>query len=169
MPINLQCTYCYCKIEKRPRDVKRYSNHFCGNECHHKWRKEISGAIIECTTCGATLRRTFSAIRKSKSGNFFCNASCAAKFNNTGRSREMSVNWKGGYSSYRERALKHYGKACSNPNCEITANNIFLSDKMLDVHHVDGDRKSNGLENLQVLCVWCHAKKTRKISTTLVP
>ena len=34
---------------------------------------------------------------------------------------------------------------------------------MLDVHHVDGIRQNNHPDNLEVLCVWCHALKTRKI------
>jgi hypothetical protein len=34
---------------------------------------------------------------------------------------------------------------------------------MLDVHHKDGDRENGSIENLEVLCVWCHALYTRKI------
>lgn len=33
---------------------------------------------------------------------------------------------------------------------------------MLDVHHIDGNRKNGKADNLEVLCVWCHALETRK-------
>lgn len=36
-------------------------------------------------------------------------------------------------------------------------------EQMLDVDHINSNRKDNKLCNLQVLCVWCHALKTRKI------
>lgn len=36
-------------------------------------------------------------------------------------------------------------------------------EQMLDVHHRDGDRKNNKIENLEVLCVWCHALETRGV------
>jgi hypothetical protein len=32
---------------------------------------------------------------------------------------------------------------------------------MLDVDHIDGNRTNHDLSNLQVLCVWDHACKTR--------
>lgn len=34
---------------------------------------------------------------------------------------------------------------------------------MLDADHVNGDRSNSKKGNLQVLCVWCHALKTRKV------
>jgi hypothetical protein len=39
--------------------------------------------------------------------------------------------------------------------------------EMLDVDHIDNDRSNNELENLQILCVWCHSLKTRSVEITL--
>lgn len=59
-------------------------------------------------------------------------------------------------TTYRVRALQEYGAFC---------NWCGYSDevKMLDVDHIDSNRSNSKLENLQVLCVWCHALKTRKV------
>ena len=45
-----------------------------------------------------------------------------------------------------------------NPNCPIT---FEIPRYMLDVHHKDENRSNNKIENLEVLCVWCHAVLTR--------
>jgi hypothetical protein len=66
--------------------------------------------------------------------------------------REDSIN------SYRVRALTYYGEKCSNDKCPFD----IVEKKMLDVHHIDRNRKNNKTENLRVLCVWCHALETRK-------
>jgi len=51
-------------------------------------------------------------------------------------------------ASYRERALEHYGKECDV--CGGTDNIV--------VHHRDGDRSNNDLDNLIPLCERCHGK-----------
>ena len=35
----------------------------------------------------------------------------------------------------------------------------------IEVDHIGGNKKNNAIENLQVLCVWCHRAKT--LSTIL--
>jgi hypothetical protein len=62
----------------------------------------------------------------------------------------------GAKSTYRMRALKEHGAFCDY--CGYS-----LHVKMLDVHHIDNKRENNKLENLEVLCVWCHAMETRKV------
>lgn len=61
----------------------------------------------------------------------------------------------GGIHTYRTRALRQ-NKACVKCGYSHDV-------RMLDVDHVDGNRKNNDIGNLQVLCVWCHALKTRRV------
>lgn len=77
-------------------------------------------------------------------------------------SGEQHSSWKGGASSYRQRALRHYGEQCTNKRCLIRKVGIRVPTYMLDVDHINGDHSNHALENLQVLCVWCHTEKTRR-------
>ena len=77
------------------------------------------------------------------------------------KSGENHPNWVDGCSGYREKALAHYGEQCECSDCDNQ--NALM--EMLDVHHLDGDRSNNQIENLVVLCVWCHALVTRGLNT----
>lgn len=112
-----------------------------------------------CDTCGIKFTRSPSNKNKSKHGFYFCSRVC----------KENAQSLKGhipairpphygnsnGITTYRERAFKKYGIICSR--CKYVGD-----DRMLDVHHLDGNRQNNQIINLEVLCVWCHALETRK-------
>lgn len=66
----------------------------------------------------------------------FCSLSCA-------NSRKEV-----GYSGHSRRARKHLRESCE----------ICGGKKMLAAHHMDKDRTNNLPENIQTLCVICHAK-----------
>lgn len=93
----------------------------------------------------------------------YCSRSCAVSYNNTFRIGDKHPNFGSGSGSYRKAALRAYGEKCGNDKCEIYSNGIKVDVNMLDVHHIDGDRSNNRLDNLKVLCVWCHAKHTRGV------
>jgi len=59
--------------------------------------------------------------------------------------------------SYRGKALVEHGRRCAECGKE----------RGLDVHHIDGDRRNNDLENLMVLCQPCHRKVHRGNHTEL--
>lgn len=70
--------------------------------------------------------------------------------------------------SYRVRAFKAYGAACER--CGYKEFTQYSSKRRvgvashcpisLQVHHLDGNRKRNGVENLAVLCPNCHTLAT---------
>lgn len=49
---------------------------------------------------------------------------------------------------YREKCISEKGKECK----------ICDSPYRIEVHHIDGDRDNNSLENLVPLCQWCHRR-----------
>lgn len=157
-----KCSYCNKEIEKREIHFKLCKKHYCSTQCLSADRK--TGDYFACGFCGKEIWRTKSQIARSKSGRVFCGKACTAKFSNTFyKSGENHPRYVNGVTGYRSQALKYYGIKCMNLNCELLKNNIIVPEELLDVHHKDGDRMNNKLENLEVLCVYCHAKRTRKI------
>lgn len=67
-------------------------------------------------------------------------------------------------TDYKGAAFKKYGRKCQNKDC-VVSSVIEIPDKMFDIDHIiprcEGGK--NNVENLQVLCVWCHALKTRGV------
>lgn len=137
------CAQCGEDIDRKPADIKRYTNLFCSKECSGLFRS--SKVKVICSHCDKPLLRMPSEIKKSDSGKFFCNKSCFASYSNLGKVR----NWKDGASSYRERALRELPNKCNRCGYKEYT-------KVLEVHHKDHDRANNSLNNLEVLCPTCH-------------
>lgn len=81
------------------------------------------------------------------------------------------------YSSFQKGTIKKNGKSTLNPiialrgrKCENCGLETWLDQPInLEIHHKDGDRSNNSLENLILLCLNCHSytetfcHKTEKI------
>jgi len=151
-------TYCkVCKVDKYvPKHIlKRFK--FCSLRCRAIGQQ--NQIEVTCSFCGLKFPRQESKVKKFN----FCNRKCKEDCQTAGTIPEINpphYKHKDNRTSYRIRAIRHNGIKCSNINCEITKYGIQITKDMLDVDHINGDRKNNKLENLQVLCVWCHRKKT---------
>lgn len=109
-----------------------------------------------CELCGKTItgRKTFQSFPKR-----FCSRACAAFVNVSLKAKKAYV-CKGFAQSIKLRG-------------EISCNRCGNDDiQVLVVHHLDGDRTNNSLENLETLCSNCHhrihwGKGQRRILTAL--
>jgi len=103
-----------------------------------------------CTKCGKEISKSPSQIKRSKTGNLYCSKSCAVSNNNSlfkqGRNHP---NYKSGISFYRSLKLSNISK----PKCERCG---IEHPCLLQVHHIDENRKNNDLSNLIILCANCH-------------
>ena len=72
---------------------------------------------------------------------------------------EKSITYKDvkGKQDYRERCINKKGE-----KCEICGNG-----EKIEVHHIDGDRYNNVIENLIPVCHECHNKIHTRSSTKL--
>jgi hypothetical protein len=122
--------------------------------------KIIKRELITCNLCAKSFYSKKSQSKNSKSGLRFCSRECkdnAQSLQNDFLERRPShYGIANGKFGYRDLALKHFEHKC----IECNYNNEVI---MLDVDHIDDNRGNNKLSNLQFLCVWCHALKTRKV------
>lgn len=123
-----------CLICKK--EIISYANSpkiFCSQECSNEHRKKVSKIKIPCATCGKIVDKKLNSMTYNK--NIFCSDVCKKKYNNINRKKD-----------YRTKAYEVYGKICKRCN----------STKNLVVHHIDGNRLNNDINNLCVFCKKCH-------------
>lgn len=163
------CGTCEKEIQKKVVSVRRSKSGkvFCSKSCSAKHRRSfrVTSVTVNCFTCGKEVLRQASQKRRSKSGKSFCSQSCSNANNNRSRIGTKHPNWNDGITTYRAKALQRFGHCCANVDCPFK--NVKIPVQMLDVDHIDSNRRNNDIFNLQVLCVWCHALKTRKINVGL--
>lgn len=158
----VKCSHCSKEVDKKPSQIALYKTVFCSVQCQSDYKK--TGVTVSCMTCNKVIYKNKAEYARNENKRFFCSRSCATTENNKKyKSLDKHPNWKDGGKAYRQIGFRYYGKDCTNPLCELKANGISINEKLLDVHHIDGNRENNQPSNLQVLCVLCHAKITRNI------
>ena len=114
-----------------------------------------TGSMV-CDWCGKDFETTPSKLKNSKKDLHFCTRSCKDTAQRIGGLDGFQTPHYGigvrGLKTYRERVFREKGEVCCR--CGYSGDS-----KMLDADHIDEDRSNNNIENLQVLCVWCHAIK----------
>lgn len=155
--MRISCSYCHKFVRKKAANVSLHRYHFCDRKCHALW--QVKAKEYRCFLCRKSFTRTPSEVRWNK---VFCSRHCATIYNNKViRTGANHPNWNGGKGSYRSRALRYYGKKCMGITCPFLRSRMKVPEFMLDVDHINCDRSDNRMKNLQVLCAWCHTKKTR--------
>ncbi len=112
---------------------------------------------VKCAWCGNDTTKKASVFKKSKSGLFFCcreHRDLAKRLENNMPEAQPSHYGAETNNTYRYNALRFYGPSCGG--CGYAE-----LQQMLDVHHIDHTHGNHSIENLIVLCVWCHALITR--------
>ena len=139
-----------------PAHVKA-KRRFCSRTCSS--RNQLKRVLVTCSFCGKQFERRDRPSRKSKSGLEFCSRDCKDSAQRLDSPVGLQPShYTDGNAAYRQRALRYYGAKCCV--CGYSE-----SPQMLDVDHIDDDRANNSIKNLCVVCVWCHALKTRNVAT----
>ena len=150
--LNTKCLHCEKEFLARKSLVEQNKIKFCSKECS-SGSKQIKEKC-KCKVCKIEFLRSPSKLKNSKSGLYFCSKKCKdyAQSINGGIVEIQPSHYNGGKRVYREKALKHYGKKCNRCGYEKHVN-------ILHVHHTDRNRSNNNIENLEVLCLNCHAEE----------
>ncbi len=115
-----QCENCNKEFQYRSAVATSRMNHnitpptFCSRRCHYEFRGKRDTVVISCTQCNTPVKRRRSAIKKNKSGRFFCSKSCAATYNNTHKAHGTR---RSKLEAYLESKLRS-----EFPNLEIICN-----------------------------------------------
>ena len=101
-----------------------------------------------CLQCGKKIYRNKNTV--SMSGNVFCSRSCGNAYKS--RKRINLIN----SAEYRRNAFMIYPHKCAICGYDD-------EEDILEVHHIDENRKNNDISNLNILCPICHKKLTLKL------
>lgn len=134
---------------------------FCGPECHYEHQRE-KRPVVHCDTCGTKISRNPQDIRRVQ--HHYCSRRCSVE----GRRGAGTKNFKGyisrhsgGYLKFTDRHPEHPGKLVHNVKWH-NANPDGVCERcgagVDHVHHRDGDKLNNDLDNLEGLCATCHAR-----------
>lgn len=151
----VKCSICEKEFEKETKRVNEALKNgwklYCSDEC----RSHRGSTLCVCANCGEKIWKKNSEIKTSKSGNVFCNRSCATSFNNIMyKSKENHPNYKNGTGfQYRKDAFAKYEHRC-------LACGWNEDERVLEVHHIDENHNNNNIDNLCILCPTCHRKVT---------
>jgi len=144
-----KCKHCYKNFDYKSISEKANHSRWCIKNPNRKestkkfstmndakWgtKKEFS---VTCVTCN----KEFSVIEREKlfpsKQRYFCSRNCANSVG--GKTKAEKYNHRG---HYRDIAFQLHGKSCL----------ICGFDKVVEVHHIDENRKNNTNENLVPLC-----------------
>jgi len=122
------------KAPKKPQD-------YCSRQCsaQKKCKEKIERT---CQECNKIFYVAPNIVKKHSTGGKFCKNECRLKNWNK---NSMQVQKPG---MYRKNAWRFYEKRCYD--CGIT------DERVLVIHHIDGNRKNGLLSNLVPVCHNCH-------------
>jgi HNH endonuclease len=180
----LECKTCGKTFKVPP--VRSKTAKYCSPGCAGKGRgpeRELPKVAIVCAACG----KTFFEHGSHASRRVYCSNGCRnsdATYKQTiseRTSRENNAAWKGGTTTHRDGYIyelcpEHPFARCRyvfqhrliverylrenlpKSNCLVKFGNQLYLDQSLAVHHVNGDKTDNRIENLQVMTSSEHQK-----------
>lgn len=125
-----------CGISFISKKYKRIKAIYCSRDCSAKSHKK--GKILICFNCKKEFYCPVGLMNKRK----YCSNKCRLiDWNKKSIKAEMP-------GSYRQNAYKIYEKKCYD--CGIS------DERILVIHHIDGNRKNGKIKNLIPVCHNCH-------------
>ena len=138
-----------CSIEFISKKYKRIKAKFCSRKCAHEKAKK--GKLFTCTNCNKSFYLPPNLIKKRNQERKYCSQKC---FSEHYQSKALERQMPG---SYRRNAWKIYEKKCYD--CGIKDERIIV------IHHIDGNRKNGKIENLIPVCHNCHCIRHIELTT----
>lgn len=143
------CQFCKKEFLIRERDLSRGRGKYCSVDCTNKDVKEE--VKLNCAQCGKSFLKQECKMRYSRSGIHFCSRDCKDQAQRIGGIKEIMPPHYG--SSCGREVYKTLIERSDNPVCAgCGASKKYL----LQVHHIDGNKDNNIIDNLEIVCGNCH-------------
>jgi hypothetical protein len=141
------CHWCKNEFIKRPNQNRKH----CSIKC--RAASQNTEVEIVCTNCQKQFKRKRRDLRSSRHGIYFCSRPC----------KEFAQSLRGHCNEIRP---SHYGNGCSYKN---SLTDVLIAEGCVDcgekakwslsLHHKDGDRSNNKIENIECVCHNHHSKR----------
>ena len=145
--IKVNCGYCKKEfLRANCRKIK--TKPFCTKKCADSSRSTLID--VDCAYCKGEIKIRSKLLLKSKSGLAFCDRKCKDLAQRINSGIPISPEIYGTGIQFKQNLEKSKGSCSSCGKCQKYT---------LNIHHIDGDRSNNNLNNLIVLCSNCHCKR----------
>lgn len=159
----VHCLFCNTSFNKKNIEVKKYPKHFCCRKHYFNWQNEFLKKPKKkktCTNCGIIFTRRASTIDNKNS---FCTRKCQYQFH---RGKNAPI-YKGG------KRLNDHGYVlilCPKHPRRIAGQYVYEHTLVMEekikrylkkeevVHHINGIKNDNRIENLQLTNIHEHRK-----------
>lgn len=163
---NSSCAATFNNLKGRPKDVEKVCifcsqkylvsrfragrRKYCSNKCmtDSNKKRRISQT---CDNCQSPFEMRQYKI--GKSDYYFCGAKCKHEFFK--KNSKLRGTFAGNGGKYQQSTYRKLAFANFAPRCFYCGYDKHK--EILQVHHIDGNRKNNILENLKIICPSCHA------------
>lgn len=165
------CSFCGRRIRRKPSQIKRSAFCFCSKECHNLSMKK--GSNVFCDWCGKIFYKALSEIREEN----FCSAECRNHW--LSRQNREVMNVEGHSKGHKAPHLSELNKR-RNPLGSIAENQVevpsyryrrivesLIGRKLHPdevIHHINGIRTDNRIENLRILTRSEHSRLHMEIA-----
>lgn len=151
--VKVICEHCGKEFLKPERFIKHGKHNYCSPECsHNATNKQIE---VICDFCGKSYMIKPSKLLQSKSGLHFCSRNCkdnAQKIVNGFKEIQPSHY---GYTKYNDYTPQNiYQRICFENHPHKCC--VCGEEKIIAVHHYDGNHNNNEPSNLVPLCPTHH-------------
>lgn len=129
------CLFCNKEFFHYSWDTQVY----CSKDCYYKKSK----LKVNCAVCNEAI--FVSPSLGKRNSNFYCSRNCY--YNRYGGRKRL------------KRTTQFFDNLLNTSKCACGINKKYL----LQVHHIDGNKKNNNLSNIEIVCACCHVKRHLKL------
>lgn len=147
------CEVCSKPFHAEWKYLKRGQAKFCSRSCSaSRQRGPTLSNVLTCAGCSKEFIRRLCKTGVGKTGLNFCTRKCKDSAQRIGGVKDIHPDHYGrGIPKYRKVALSTYEHKCNR--CGYSK---YLP--VLQVHHIDRNRRNADSSNLEILCPTCHAE-----------